>query len=87
MQWAFSSSRSAAVKYRIQAGSSSVRDRSSAASAGRRAALADLAADDLRWVTTFVSVDPYAAQIEWRTLEKLARHKHRSKFKVELWML
>jgi three-Cys-motif partner protein len=48
-------------------------------------ALADLA--DLRWAPTFAFIDPYAAEIHWRTLQKLAAHKRGSRFKVELWLL
>lgn len=50
-------------------------------------ALTDLVKDELAWAPTFAFIDPYAAEIQWRTLEKLAKHKQRSRFKVELWLL
>lgn len=48
-------------------------------------ALASLA--HVRWAPTFALIDQYAAEIRWSTLEKLARFKQRSPFKVELWLL
>lgn len=50
-------------------------------------ALSELVQDGLEWAPTFAFIDPYAAEIRWSTLEKLAAHKKRSSYKVELWML
>jgi three-Cys-motif partner protein len=49
------------------------------------AALADLAA--LAWAPTFAFLDQQGAEVHWNTLVKLAHHKRRSPYKVELWML
>lgn len=42
---------------------------------------------DVRWAPTFAFVDPDGLEVDWRTLEMLAAHKHGSKHKTELWML
>lgn len=48
-------------------------------------ALHDL--DAVRWAPTFAFLDQEGAEVQWATLERLAAHKQRSRFKVELWML
>jgi three-Cys-motif partner protein len=43
--------------------------------------------NDVTWAPTFAFIDQQGAEIRWSTLEKLARHKQRSKYKVEIWLL
>lgn len=43
---------------------------------------------DVRWAPMFAFIDPYAAELRWSTLEKLAAHRrHKAGWKVELWVL
>ncbi|WFE46369.1 three-Cys-motif partner protein TcmP [Verrucosispora sp. WMMD1129] len=46
-----------------------------------------LTAEEWHWAPTFVLLDQQAAEIEWATLEALAKFKHRSRSKAELWLL
>jgi three-Cys-motif partner protein len=50
-----------------------------------RDALKDLSS--VRWAPTFAFVDPDGLEVDWNTLEQLARHKQGSKYKTELWLL
>jgi len=52
-----------------------------------RAVLERLLADEWNWAPTFVLLDQQAAEIRWTTLEALAKFKHASRSKVELWLL
>jgi len=49
------------------------------------AALADLA--DLNWAPTFAFLDQQSTEVQWATIERLARHKRPDKWKTELWLL
>jgi three-Cys-motif partner protein len=49
------------------------------------AALAELA--DLNWAPTFAFLDQQSTEVQWPTIEHLARHKRDDKPKAELWLL
>ncbi|SPT59258.1 three-Cys-motif partner protein TcmP [Actinomadura madurae] len=49
------------------------------------ATLAELA--HLNWAPTFAFLDQQSTEVQWPTLEKLAKHKRRGKWKTELWLL
>ena len=49
------------------------------------AALADLA--EYAWAPTFAFIDQQSTELRWETVVKLAGHKKRSPYKVELWIL
>jgi three-Cys-motif partner protein len=49
------------------------------------AALAELA--DLNWAPTFAFLDQQSTEVQWPTLQRLARHKREDKWKTELWLL
>jgi three-Cys-motif partner protein len=49
------------------------------------AALADLA--HLNWAPTFAFLDQQSTEVQWPTIEQLARHKRKDKWKTELWLL
>ena len=48
-------------------------------------ALAELA--DLNWAPTFAFLDQQSTEVQWPTLQRLARHKRADKPKTELWLL
>lgn len=48
-------------------------------------ALAELA--DLNWAPTFAFLDQQSTEVQWPTLEQLARHKRADKPKTEVWLL
>lgn len=47
--------------------------------------LADLA--DLNWAPTFAFLDQQSTEVQWPTIEHLARHKRPGATKTELWLL
>lgn len=47
--------------------------------------LADLA--EVNWAPTFAFLDQQSTEVQWPTLEQLARHKRADKWKTELWLL
>jgi three-Cys-motif partner protein len=49
------------------------------------AVLAGLA--DLNWAPTFAFLDQQSTEVQWSTLQQLARHKRQDKWKTELWLL
>lgn len=49
------------------------------------AALSELA--DLNWAPTFAFLDQQSTEVQWQTIERLARHKRADKPKTELWLL
>jgi three-Cys-motif partner protein len=49
------------------------------------AALAELA--DLNWAPTFAFLDQQSTEVQWQTLQQLAQHKRKDKWKTELWLL
>jgi three-Cys-motif partner protein len=49
------------------------------------AALADLAS--LNWAPTFAFLDQQSTEVQWQTIEHLARHKRAGMPKTELWLL
>jgi three-Cys-motif partner protein len=49
------------------------------------AALADLT--DLNMLPTFAFLDQQSTEVQWPTIEALARHKRPDKWKTELWLL
>lgn len=50
-------------------------------------ALAELASLDLSWAPTFAFLDQQSTEVQWSTLQKLARYKRADKPKTELWLL
>jgi three-Cys-motif partner protein len=50
-------------------------------------ALAELARLDLSWAPTFAFLDQQSTEVQWSTLQKLARYKRADKPKTELWLL
>ena len=49
------------------------------------AALAELA--DLNWAPTFAFLDQQSTEVQWPTIQHLARYKRTDKWKTELWLL
>jgi three-Cys-motif partner protein len=49
------------------------------------ATLAELA--DLNWAPTFAFLDQQSTEVQWSTLQRLARHKPEGRPKTELWLL
>jgi len=47
-------------------------------------ALAELA--DLNWAPTFAFLDQQSTEVQWPTIERLARHKREGMWKTELWL-
>lgn len=47
--------------------------------------LAELA--PLNWAPTFAFLDQQSTEVQWQTLQRLARHKRADKPKIELWLL
>lgn len=47
--------------------------------------LAELAG--LNWAPTFAFLDQQSTEVQWQTIERLARHKRADKPKTELWLL
>jgi len=42
---------------------------------------------DLNWAPTFAFLDQQSTEVQWPTIERLARHKRDGKPKTELWLL